>query len=475
MKTSKILLISAAIAATLPSLYAHVNNTQPVITTADMARSDAQPDNLFVSYTVDRSAWHLSTNTEVVLQPVLHFAGDSIELTPVIFAGRTAYMADKRNHSVPAGSLLVRAKGDAWEHIETIPYDERMGETTISFRTITRGCRCKEEGTASLPYSYTADLNPKFNLIVPERDLLALERPVEKVVKTRSLSRSAHVNYPVNRTELLPDFRSNPIELAAILATIDSVRSDADLTVDHVSIHGYASPEGSYELNARLAAGRTESLRNWVDARYGFGSKLSTASTAEDWEGLRKWVELSALANRDGILRIIDSSMVPDEKDAMMRSSYPADYALMLDQVYPSLRRADYRIDYTVKNYTDTRVIGRELQSHPDRLSYEEMMMLARTYDEGSDRRYELLLEAAELLPGDERAQLNAAFAALGRGQLDIAKSLLDRSGQSPLATYARGVYYLYKGEKNVARGLLERAAAAGVDGAAAALKLVRN
>lgn len=447
----------------------------PVISSADMARSEFDENTLYINYTVDRAAWSVPTNSEVRVTPVIRFDGDSIELTPVIFAGRNAYLSHKRNHDVNKQTILERAKGNSFSHSETIAWQEKMEHSQLAFRSETYGCRCKEEGVAADAANFAFDFSPKhFDLIIPERDLRAMEQRPEEVVKTRAITRTAHVNYPVNKTVLLPDFRNNPIELAAILATIDSVRNDRDLTVTHVSIHGYASPEGSYELNKNLAEGRTESLRWFVDKHYGFGSMLTTASTPEDWAGMRHWVSLSQLSNKENILRIIDSALSADEKDRKIRADYPADYSILLEQVYPNLRRADYKIEYVVKNFTDIKTIDQALSSNPDKLSLEEMLMLARSYDEGSDRRQALLLEAAEIFPGDPRAQLNAAFAAMGRGDLPKAKELLEKSGDSPVATYARGVYYLYAGDKATAKTLLQTAAAAGVEGAAAALNTLK-
>lgn len=474
MKLKHILFSASLIAGATTGFAAYI---QPAVTDAKMGRSESGgAESLFVSYTVDRSQWKVPSNTDVILTPVIHFATDSIELNPVVFSGRNSLIAHKRNDDLPKGVALESAKGGEYTFYQTLPYSDRMEHSLLTFRSETRGCRCKEDGSGVLPTTLAVDFAPKtFELVVPEKELMAMEQPVEKVVKTRSLTRSAYVNYQVGKTVLLPDFRNNPIELNAILATIDSVRNDRDLTVNSVNIHGYASPEGSLALNTRLAEGRTESLRRWVDARYGFGKALTTDATPEDWAGLRRWVEASTLANRTAILNIIDSTLGDDEKDAKIKRDYPADYQLLLSQVYPTLRRADYKITYTVKNYTDTETIGKELATNPDRLSYEEMMMLARTYDEGSDRRSELLFEAARLMPDDPRAQLNAAFAALGRGDLGRAKALLSRAGDSPVATYARGVYYLYSGDKQTAATLLRTAASQGVEGAAAALKIAEE
>ena len=112
--------------------------------------------------------------------------------------------------------------------------------------------------------------------------------PKAEELKTRELKGSAYIDFPVNRTEIYEDYRRNPIELAKIRATIDTVRNDADTRITSIRIKGYASPEGSYANNTRLAQGRTETLKDYVQRLYKFSrlvSWLQTTSlrTGQDW------------------------------------------------------------------------------------------------------------------------------------------------------------------------------------------------
>ncbi|MDE6811392.1 MAG: hypothetical protein K2J15_03485, partial [Muribaculaceae bacterium] len=364
----------------------------------------------------------------------------------------------------------------AIERNEILAWQPEMARSELVFRTETRGCRCSLEGSGTLPETFAANFGPAiYDFTIPYRQLAELEQDVTEIVKTRELSKTAFVNYKVSSTVLLPDYKSNPRELAAILATIDSVRNDKDLTVNSVLIHGYASPEGSYALNTRLAAGRTEALRAYVDKHYGFGSKLKTASTPEDWAGLREWVAKSTLTNKAGILKVIDSGITPDEKDAKLKSLYPSDYTILLSTVYPTLRRSDYKIAYTVKTFVEPATIAEKLAKEPGKLSMEEIMLLARTYKEGSKESEDLIMVTADLFPTDPRAQLNAAYVALKHGDYDNARRLLGRSDNSPLADYARGLLALNSQDYTTARPLIERGVDAGIDGSKEALAFLNE
>lgn len=72
---------------------------------------------------------------------------------------------------------------------------------------------------------------------------------------------------------------------------------------------GYASPEGRYAANARLAQGRAEALKSYVMNEYGFKADLfKVNSVPEDWAGLRAYVAKNDLPLKEEILSIIDKN-----------------------------------------------------------------------------------------------------------------------------------------------------------------------
>ncbi len=69
-------------------------------------------------------------------------------------------------------------------------------------------------------------------------------RPKAQGEKIINLEGQAYIDFPVNRTEIYPDYRKNPLELQKILKTIDAVKGNSDATVKQISLKGFASPEG---------------------------------------------------------------------------------------------------------------------------------------------------------------------------------------------------------------------------------------
>ena len=300
---------------------------------------------------------------------------------------------------------------------------------------------------------------------------------IAEAVKTRELSGRAYVDFPVNRTEIYPEYRRNSVELAKIIGTIDSVKNDRDITVTMIEIKGFASPEGSYSNNERLARGRTEALRNYVQTLYRFPAGfIRTDFEPEDWAGLRSYVEQSGLEHRVEILSIIDDPYLdPDIKDKRIQARYGNEYRFLLAEVYPGLRHSDYRIEYTIRTFSDPEEIRSILRTSPQKLSLNEIYLAAQGVEPGSDVYNDIFETAVRMYPSEPVANLNAANAAMQRGDLTGAGRYLERAGESAEAVYARGVLAALNKDYARAIELVERAAAEGAQGAAETLGHLRE
>ena len=295
-------------------------------------------------------------------------------------------------------------------------------------------------------------------------------------VKVREVKGSAYIDFPVNRTEIYEDYRKNPVELRKIRQTIDVVRNDPDVRITSLNIKGYASPEGTYANNTRLAKGRTATLKTYVRELYHFpDSVILTSYEPEDWFGLEAYVDSTNLKNRDAILALIRSEMEPDAKEKVIKSTYPEDYRFLLQNVYPGLRHSDYVVQYVVRTYTDVAEIRRIMKTRPQKLSLRELYIAVQDLEPGSDEYNEAFEIAVRMFPGDEVANLNAANAAMVKGDLKGAARYLDKAGDCGEAVYARGVYAALSGDYDSAMRLFAEAARGGIAEAEDALRQIEE
>lgn len=255
------------------------------------------------------------------------------------------------------------------------------------------------------------------------------------------------------------------MELAKIIESIDKVKNDPDATITRVTIKGFASPEGSYSNNVRLAMGRTASLKEYVREHYNFDPEIMfTDYEPEDWAGLRAWVEDCTLPHRTEILEVIDSPMEPDPKDHELKRRFPAEYKLMLDSIYPALRHSDYTVKYRIRTYVDIEELKRVYVSAPDRLRPVDFQRIAATFPTGSEEYKDVFMTAVRMHPRDEAANLNAANISMERGDLNAAAGYLAHAGDTPEAIYTRGVLAARSGDLDRAASLLGAASNLGLD-----------
>ncbi len=409
-------------------------------------------------------------NRAVVIVPRLIAGPDSASLTAVGVYGRRRYFQSMRRTTLTFAdgrdrSIRSRNAPATLEWHGLLPYEEWMNGSDIVLYRYLFGC-CEQiidvEAVRAGTY-FRSVFEPEFLFVPPEAE----------AVKARSLEGSAFIDFPVNRTNIDPDYRRNPVELAKINATIDSVRYDRDVTITGIRLKGFASPEGPYLHNTELAIGRVTALQAYVQNLHHFPlGIISTDYEPEDWAGLRRYVETcDQLPHREEILSLIDAKIDPDAKEDIIKRTCPSDYGYLLANCYPALRHTDYRISYEVKTYVDVDEMKRVLATQPYKLSLNELYLIANSYETGSDDFNEVLETAARMYPDDEVANINAANSAMKRGEMASAKRHLDKAGDSPEAVYARGLYAYLCDDYETARVYLPQAEAAGIEQATALLR----
>lgn len=412
-----------------------------VIRNAEISR---HRDSVTVSMQMDVTDTRIKSGGSLILAPRLSGADGkgSAYVPPVELMGRkrriylqrnpeTAYTSDEMYRVIEK----KRKEKQLVEYTVTVPYASWMEHSRLQIVEDLCGCGKVESGNLNELAQADLSFRPRLAYVVPEAE----------PVKARELSGKAFLDFRVNRTEIDPSYRQNPVELKRILASIDTVKNDRDFTVTEITIKGYASPEGSYAVNKRLAEGRTEALKKYIVDRYGFDkSVIRVESEPENWQGLVEYVSASNLSDKEQILDFIENGPSDiDQKEKQMRTKFPASYNVLLNDCYPGLRRTDYRIDYVIRRFRleEAKAL---VKTAPQRLSLEEMFAVAQTYEPGSEDFNQVFDVAVRMYPDDETANINAANALLEQGRAEEALKYLDKvKDSSPEAANARGVAYI--------------------------------
>lgn len=435
----------------------------------DNVRLERNGDYMVVDMDIDLQPMKVKSNRALIITPAIANGGDSLNFSSVGVYGRKRYfyyVRDGRSNVTGATERSFRRakRPDTLVYRSIIPYQEWMeGSYLVLNHTLYGCCNAKVDQQSERMLNQYFTPQPVTEKIYYMPTFVYI-KPEAEGVKTREIKGSAFVDFPVNQIVIYPEYRNNTSELRSILATIEQVKDNSDVSITALSIKGYASPEGTYQHNTYLARERTAALMRYVQKLVHLDPKIvSTSYEPEDWEGLREYVESSNLPNRAAILALIDSGREPDNKEWKLKSTYPADYQHLLKNIYPALRHSDYVVEYTVRSYTDIEEIKRVLATAPQNLSLEELYLVANSYESGSDEHHEVFEVAVRMFPEDEIANLNAANSAMQKRDLTAAARYLKRAGNSAEAIYARGAYAALEEDYDTARYLFRQSVKAGL------------
>ena len=151
--------------------------------------------------------------------------------------------------------------------------------------------------------------------------------------------------YPVGKTELHEDYMDNANTLHRIHKYLEK-----SPRIDSITIYSYASPEGPYLLNKRLAAERGKTAKQYLlnhlpADRHLPDSLFIIDPTAENWQGLRDLVLYQyPHADKEELLAILDRKDITDERRKVLLKRLNAGHPWLyiLKHLMPQLRYATW-------------------------------------------------------------------------------------------------------------------------------------
>lgn len=408
----------------------------------------------------------MTSNNATTLTPYLEANGRTKVLPAIVVYGRKRQLINQRNHQSPKNTYTVirhkQHEKQKVDYLVQLPYEAWMRQADLKLNVDMCGC-------CDVIDESTGEMITKLNVApLKLQPAIAYITPKAENIKHRTVEGTAYLDFPVNKIIIYPEYRRNSVELASIRASIDTVRNDKNTQLTGIRIHGYASPEGSYANNTRLAKGRTQALVDYVTSYYNFDHKLITSEyTPEDWEGFRKFVEASTMNKKEEILRVMDDqTMNIDIKERNIAGLLgPQAYQqYLLKDCYPALRHSNYTVNYTVRgfNLEESKEI---IKARPQLLSLEEIYLVAQSYEPGSEEFNHAFQVAVIMFPDDPTANLNAAAMEIQKGgDLTSAKKHLAKADRKAAETINNlGVVALLEDDLETARKYFDEAKAAGL------------
>ena len=209
-------------------------------------------------------------------------------------------------------------------------------------------------------------------------------------------------------------------DLVAVLKEINDNQEGRIL--DAIEVSAYASPDGKYSFNEKLAERRQATSADYLKKemkKLRMDADINTRYTAEDWDGFQELIAASNLQDKNVILSVLSMYKDPEEREQQIRNMSEI-YTDIKDGVMPELRRARLIVNYEVIGRSDKQ-IEEQYQKDASQLSVEEMVYAATMLAETPEEQKQWNKKIMEIYPKDYRAYNNMAQISYTEGDYETA------------------------------------------------------
>ena len=262
------------------------------------------------------------------------------------------------------------------------------------------------------------------------------------------------------------ELKNNSVqEFVKMLQKINADREG--LNLDNVEVSAYASPDGGFSINDKLAAERQKVSEKYVSdelKKIKLDANVDAKYTAQDWEGFQELVKASDIQDKDVILRVLSMYKDPEEREQQIKNISSA-FRELADGILPELRRARLTINYETVGRSDDQIL-QQINNDATELSVEELLYGAALKEDLNDKEkiYDL---TTKIYQNDPRAYNNLATIQYARGNYDAARQYIQKaqslSSDLPEAQANLGMLALKAGDLKTAEQYI--AAATGANG----------
>jgi len=287
----------------------------------------------------------------------------------------------------------------------------------------------------------------------------------------------ANIMFLIQQAELRSS-ELNSSNLAAWKDLVKKADNNPKQKVD-VEVLAYASPDGGYELNEKLAEKREKNTSAYLNKEFdkqNINTNVYANYTAQDWEGFKKLVEASSLQDKNLVLRVLSMYNDPTEREREIKNISIV-YKELAETILPQLRRSRLVANVETIGKTDQELL-QAVSSNPNSLNVNELLYTATLPNASGEKIYSLVTQkypndyrgwnnlgayyfangqVAEAKKAFERAQqvspnaaepnMNLGLLALADGKISNAEQLIGRASNANTANEALGLLYTKKGD----------------------------
>jgi tetratricopeptide (TPR) repeat protein len=246
--------------------------------------------------------------------------------------------------------------------------------------------------------------------------------------RVKAQKQEANVKFLINQANLRKnELKNNSVqEFVKLLKKINADREG--LNIKNVEVQAYASPEGGFSFNDKLANKRQDVSEDYVKQQLKntkVNTDIDAHYTAQDWDGFQQLVQASNIQDKDVILRVLSMYKDPEQREQQIRNMSEG-FRELADGILPQLRRSRMIINYETVGRSDEQI--KDLYAtNPTKLSVDEMLYAA-SLENNADKKTEIYKRTADYFDKDYRAYNNLAVMAFNKGDESTAKQYITES-----------------------------------------------
>jgi len=385
---------------------------------------------------------YFAKNATVTVTPVLKLSdGTEIKGTPATYQGEKV---------VGNNTTVAYKAGGTYTMKTSFDYVPAMNksELFLDFNVVTK------KKTYTLPRIHVADgvmstetLASKTFAATGAEGSVYLNDKFQRVIQEMQ---EADILFLIQQSNLRTS-ETKASDIVDLTKKIKKVKETPNKQVSGLEILGYASPDGSLDLNTNLAEKREKVTVDFINKelkKIKSTVKLDSKFTAEDWDGFQKLMESSNIQDKQVILSVLNMYQDSEQREREIKNLSAA-FKTIADEILPQLRRSRLKLTVDVTGKSDVE-IANLAKTDAAKLTVEELLY-AGTIATTVAEKAAVYQKAVELYPSDARSFNNLGAALYQQGNVaDAARYFakgLEIEPKCPNLNYNAGLCALSQGD----------------------------
>ena len=363
---------------------------------------------------------YFSKNATVTVTPVMVFNGTEVKGKPSVFQGEKV----KDNNKV-----ISYKAGGKYTIVTSFDYVPEMAksELYLDFAVTT------SKKSYSIPRVKVAD-----GVIAPAqlvaKNFAGDEQngPViiaDKFQRIIQEKQEADIKFLIQRADLQKK-ETKTEDIVALTKKIKEVKDAANKSVAGFEVAGYASPDGSVELNTNLAEKRQKVTVDFINKelkKIKSSVTIDSKFTAEDWDGFQKLMESSNIQDKQVILNVLSMYQDPEQREREIKNLSNV-FKSIAEEILPELRRSRLKLTVDVTGKSDEE-IAKLAKEDASKLSLEELLYAATLTSDLSEKEA-IYTKATQAAPNCYRAFNNLGVVKYHQSNFDEAARLFAKAAE---------------------------------------------